>query len=153
MGGLFSDFPCKLKIGASRENFSSKWVHPEKSFLQNGCIQRKLSFKMGSSRKKILQNLHSQTLLLQNSCIKITFTTKWVHQVHFFLQNLKKRIILSFKVSRHVTKELKVKSELCSKRRRSVKRSLSCFFGGKRWSLESTSWREKEAGGKGDETF
>ncbi len=29
----------------------SKWVHPEKTVLQNGCIQRKLFFKMGASRE------------------------------------------------------------------------------------------------------
>ncbi len=52
-----------LKMGASRENFSSKWVYPEKTFLKNRCIQRKLKFlqngcilrklflKMGASKE------------------------------------------------------------------------------------------------------
>ncbi len=31
-----------LKMGASRENFSSQWVYPAKTFLKNGCIQSKL---------------------------------------------------------------------------------------------------------------
>ncbi len=42
LGGLFSDLPCTTKMGAFRENFSSKRVHPEKNFLRNGCIQKKL---------------------------------------------------------------------------------------------------------------
>ncbi len=32
LGGLFLDLPGALKMGASRENFSSKWVHPQKTF-------------------------------------------------------------------------------------------------------------------------
>ncbi len=31
-----------LKMGVSRENFSSKGVHQDKTFLQNGCIKTKL---------------------------------------------------------------------------------------------------------------
>ncbi len=40
-----------LKMGVSRGNFSSKWVHPEKSFPQKGCIQTKHFFKRGVSRQ------------------------------------------------------------------------------------------------------
>ncbi len=89
LGELFRDIPCTLKTGASSENFSfSKWVysqktfaaklmHPEKTFLQNGYIRRKLFFKMGVSRKNI------------NS---LSFT------------EIRKIIILSFKVSYHIIK-------------------------------------------------
>ncbi len=52
-GGLFSDLPYTLKMGASRENFFSKWVHPEKTFFQNGCFQRKLFLEMDGSRENI----------------------------------------------------------------------------------------------------
>ncbi len=34
LGELFSDLPCALKMGASRENFSSKSVYPEKLKLK-----------------------------------------------------------------------------------------------------------------------
>ncbi len=30
-----------FKMGVSRENISLKWVYPEKTFLLNGCVQRK----------------------------------------------------------------------------------------------------------------
>ena len=43
LGGLFLDLPCKMSA-ASRENI----------FLQKGCIQRKLFFKMGALTKKLL---------------------------------------------------------------------------------------------------
>ncbi len=33
LGRLFSYLLCTLKMGASRENCSSKWVHPEKTVL------------------------------------------------------------------------------------------------------------------------
>ncbi len=52
---MFSIF----KMGASRENFSSKWVYPEKTFLQNGCIQGNLFSKKSASSKN--------------------FSSKWVH--------------------------------------------------------------------------
>ncbi len=42
LGGLFSDLLCTLKKGASRENYSL-----------NGCIKRKLFFKMGVPRENI----------------------------------------------------------------------------------------------------
>ncbi len=104
-----------FKMGASRENFSSKWAHPEKTFLQNGCIQRKLFFKMGASRENFSSKLmHQDKTLLQNGCIKsLSFMT------------FRKIIILFFKVSLHVKKvsfdviqsksdniPVKVKSEL-----------------------------------------
>ncbi len=38
LGGLFSNHPCTVKMGASRENYSSKWVHPEKTFFQNDSV-------------------------------------------------------------------------------------------------------------------
>ncbi len=74
----------------------SKWVHPEKTLLQNGCIQRKNFFKMGASRENFPSKwVHPEKTFLQNGCIqrkhffkmgalRQNFTSKWVHQVHFF---------------------------------------------------------------------
>ncbi len=39
--GLFLDLPCTLKRGASRENFSTKWMHS----------QKKLFFEMGAFKE------------------------------------------------------------------------------------------------------
>ncbi len=57
-------------------NIHSKWVHPEKTFLQNGCIQRKLFFTMGAFTKTFAAKLmHQDKTLLQNGCIKsLSFT-------------------------------------------------------------------------------
>ncbi len=77
LGGLFSNLPCTLKMGASRENFS-----------QNGCIQRNFFFKMGASRENFSSKwVHSQ----KNFCCKIdasrqNFTAKWVLQIPFFFR-------------------------------------------------------------------
>ncbi len=105
----------------------SKWVHPEKTFLQNGCIQRKLFFKMGASRENFSSKwVYPEKSFLQNGCIqrnlffimgasrenfsskrvhslKKTFAEKLMHQDKTLLQNssfteFRKRIILSFKV-------------------------------------------------------
>ncbi len=71
LGGLFSDLPYTLKKGASRENFSSEWVYPEKTFLQKGCIHRKLFFKTGASREKFSsKRVHPDKTFLRNGCIK-----------------------------------------------------------------------------------
>ncbi len=76
----------------SRENFSSKWVHPDKFF--NGCIQRKLFFKIGAFTKTFAAKLmHQDKTLFQNGCIKFLSFTEF-----------RKRIILSFYVSLHVIK-------------------------------------------------
>ncbi len=99
----------------------SKWVHSEKTFLQNGCIQRKLFFKMGASRenfvffkmgvskenfsskwvlpeKTFLQNgcIHEK-LLLQNSCIKTKLYFKMGASSPFLLQNLEKDLFCLLK--------------------------------------------------------
>ncbi len=71
LGGLLFSHPCTLKMGVSQENFSLKWVYPEKTFLQNGCIQRKLFFKMGISR----ENFSSKWVHLQKN-----FCCKMMHQ-------------------------------------------------------------------------
>ncbi len=80
-----------------------KWVHPEKTFLKNWCIQRKLFLKMGASRENFSSKwvhsqktfavnlMHQDKTLLQNGCIKSLSFTKF-----------RKRIILFFKVSLHV---------------------------------------------------
>ncbi len=118
---------------------SSKWVHPEKTYPQNGCIQRKLFFKMGASRENFssrwvhsrktfaVKLMHPEKTLLQKGCIKSLSFMKF-----------SKRMILFFKVSLHVIKVsllmlfslslITSQSKLSlNKRRRSVKGSLSCF--------------------------
>ncbi len=88
LGGLFSDLPCTLKKGASRENFSSKGVHSEKTFLQKGCIQRKLFFKRGASREKFSsKRVHPDKTFLQNGCIQTKLSSKGVYPDKTFLQN------------------------------------------------------------------
>ncbi len=83
-----------FKMGAFRKNLSSKWVHQEKTFLKNGCIQRKLFLKMDASRENLSSKLmHQDKTLLQNGCIKSLSFTKF-----------RKRIIMFFKVSLHVIK-------------------------------------------------
>ncbi len=127
-----------LKIGVSRENFSSKWVLPDKTYPQNGSCKRKLFLKMGASienfsskwvhsQKTFAVNLmHQDKTLLQNGCIKSPSFMKF-----------RKRIILFLKVSLHVIKVsllmwfslslITSQSKLSlNKRRRSVKGSLSC---------------------------
>ena len=131
-----------IQMGASRENFSSKWVYPAQTFLQNGCIQGNVFYKKGASsenfsskwvhsRKTFAAKLmHQDKNLLQNGCIK-----------SISIPEFGKRIMLSFKVSLHIVRvsllmwfslksdniPVKVKSELWSKRRRSVKGCLSCW--------------------------
>ena len=79
---------------------SLKWVHPEKTFLQNGCTKRKLFLKMGLSR----ENLSSKWVLPektypQNGCMKKklffkmgasreNFSSKWVHSQKAFAAKL-----------------------------------------------------------------
>ncbi len=86
----------------------SKWVHPEKTFLQNGCIQRKLFFKMVVSRENFSSKwMHPEKPFLQNGCIqrklffkmgasRENFSTKWVHPEKTFLQKgcIHKKLLL-----------------------------------------------------------
>ncbi len=65
----------------------SKWVYQQKTFLQNGCIQRKLFFKMGASRENFCCKIDAS---------KIFFTSKWVHQVPFFYRIFKKELFCLF---------------------------------------------------------
>ena len=71
LGGLFFNLPCTLKMGVPRENFSSKWVYPGKTFLQNGCIAAKL--------------MHQNKTLLQNGCIKSLSFTEFRKRIILFL--------------------------------------------------------------------
>ncbi len=68
-------------MGASRENFSLKWVYSEKLFFKMGVSRENFFFNMGVSREN--------------------FSSKWVYQVPF-LYRIKKNY--SFIVSCHVTK-------------------------------------------------
>ncbi len=88
-----------LKMDVSRENFSSKWLHPEKTFLQNKCIKQNCT----SSSPFILQNSEKCLSSCHKASLLIWFSLK--------SDNI----------------PVKVKSELWIKRHRSVKWSLSCF--------------------------
>ena len=86
LGGLFSDLPYTLKIVVSREYFSCKRVYPEKTFLQNGCIRRKLLLQNWCIKRKLFFKMGAFT---KNFCCKIdasrqNITSKWMHQVPFF---------------------------------------------------------------------
>ncbi len=87
-----------FKMGASRENFSSTWVHPEKTFLQNGCIQRKLFFNMGASRENFSSKwVHPEKTFLQNGCIHGKHCFKMDSSSPFLLQNLEKELFFLLK--------------------------------------------------------
>ncbi len=58
-------------MGASRENFSLKWVHSEKTFLQKGCIQKKKFLQKGCIQRKVF---------LKKGASRQNFSSKWVHQ-------------------------------------------------------------------------
>ncbi len=61
--GLFLDLPCTLKRGASRENFSTKWMHSQKkTLLRNGRIKR-IYFKIGASSSFLLHKLEKEFVL------------------------------------------------------------------------------------------
>ena len=99
-----------FKMGVSRENFSSKWVYPEKTFLKSGCIQSKFSSKWVYPEKIFLKNgCIQRKLFFQKGaftkyfCCKIdaskqNHTSRWVHQVPFFYRIQKK----NYSVSLHV---------------------------------------------------
>ncbi len=70
LGGLFSDLTCTLKKGASKENFSSKWVYPEKTFFKRGASREKFSSK----------RVHPDKNFLQKGVSRQNFSSKWVHQ-------------------------------------------------------------------------
>ncbi len=73
-----------------------------------------------------------------------TFAAKFMHQEELFC-------LLKF--SLHVTKAVKVMSELCSKSRRSVKGSLSCFLAGKGGPLSPLRGGKRRRGVKGMKLF
>ncbi len=70
----------------------SKRVHPEKTFPQNGCIQRKLFFKRGAFRENFSsKGVYPEKSFPQKGCIQTklffkrgvsreNFSSKWVHQ-------------------------------------------------------------------------
>ncbi len=124
-------------MGAFRENFSSKWVYPEKTFLQNGCIQRKFFFKMGVSReffykmgvsrKKFLQNgCIQKKIFLQNGCFqrklyfKMGASTPFLFlsfKVSLNLHVIKVSLLMWFSLTKSDNIPVKVKFELWSKQK------------------------------------
>ncbi len=69
-------------------------MHPEKTFLKNGCIQRKLFLKMGTSRENFD--------FFKMGAFRKNLSSKWVHQEKIFLKNgcIQRKLFLKMDASR-----------------------------------------------------